>query len=98
MLEVKMNCQGLIPVTIYATRNEINKQRSFLEHGMRSGFTKRHCPKCNGNIFINRDESDSGFGRNRYGWDEWCLQCGYTHHVQPGTVLTEEPGTISTTK
>ena len=34
---------------------------------MREGFTKKRCPKCGGNIFLDRD---------LYDWYEQCLQCG----------------------
>jgi len=36
---------------------------------MRGRFTQKRCPKCGGNIFLDRD---------LYGWYEKCLQCGYT--------------------
>ena len=36
---------------------------------MRGGFTQKRCPKCGGNIFLDRD---------LYGWYEQCLQCSYT--------------------
>ncbi|MFC2013812.1 hypothetical protein ACFLU8_02900 [Chloroflexota bacterium] len=40
---------------------------------MRSMFVKKHCPKCNGNIYL---ESDN------YGCYEQCLQCGYSHDIK----------------
>lgn len=56
---------------------------------MKIGFTKKRCPKCNGNIFIDRDSHvDSEEEYN--GWYEWCLQCGYTRYLKPTTVLMEE--------
>jgi uncharacterized protein (DUF983 family) len=33
------------------------------------GFTNKRCPKCGGNIFVDRDFR---------GWYEQCLQCGYS--------------------
>lgn len=35
---------------------------------MRGRFTQKRCPKCGGNIFLDKDS---------YGWYEQCLQCGY---------------------
>ncbi|RLC63951.1 MAG: hypothetical protein DRI01_04280 [Chloroflexi bacterium] len=39
---------------------------------MREGFTQKRCPKCGGNIFLDRD---------LYGWYEQCLQCSYTSNL-----------------
>ncbi len=36
---------------------------------MREGFMPKHCPKCGGNVYLDRDY---------YGWYEKCLQCAYT--------------------
>ncbi|RLC61512.1 MAG: hypothetical protein DRI01_08395 [Chloroflexi bacterium] len=36
---------------------------------MREGFVQKRCPKCGGNIYLDRDY---------HGWYEKCLQCGYT--------------------
>ena len=36
---------------------------------MREGFSQKRCPKCGGNVYLDRD---------LYGWYEQCLQCGYT--------------------
>jgi len=44
---------------------------------MRTGFTSQKCPKCGGNIFIDREYSLEG---SFVAWfeQESCLQCGYT--------------------
>ena len=36
---------------------------------MKEGFTRKRCPKCGGNVYLDRDY---------YGWYEKCLQCAYT--------------------
>jgi hypothetical protein len=35
----------------------------------RSGFVQKKCPKCGGNVYLDKDE---------YGWFEQCLQCSFT--------------------
>ena len=35
----------------------------------RGGFLQKKCPRCGGNVFLDRDE---------YGWLEQCLQCSYS--------------------
>ena len=35
----------------------------------RSGFVQKKCPKCGGNVYLDKDE---------YGWYEQCLQCAFT--------------------
>ncbi len=37
---------------------------------LRTGFVHRRCPKCGGNIYLDKDH---------YGWYEQCLQCGYSY-------------------
>lgn len=37
---------------------------------IKSSPATRRCPKCNGNLFVNRDEKDN--------WYLECLQCSYT--------------------
>ena len=32
----------------------------------------KSCPKCNGDMLINRDSD---------GWYQWCLQCGHQHDL-----------------
>jgi hypothetical protein len=39
---------------------------------MREGFVQKHCPKCGGNVYLDRDY---------YGWYERCLQCAYTRDL-----------------
>ncbi len=41
------------------------------------------CPRCNGDLFTQRDE---------YGWQEQCLQCGYTRDLKPLTPLAYSSG------
>jgi len=40
---------------------------------IRGGFIEKKCPKCGGNVFLDRDH---------YGWYEQCLQCGYTRELE----------------
>lgn len=40
---------------------------------MREGFVKKRCPKCGGNVYLDRDY---------HGWYEQCLQCGYIRNLQ----------------
>jgi len=35
--------------------------------------TAHRCPKCGGNLYIDRDY---------HGWYEQCLQCGYTRNLK----------------
>lgn len=56
---------------------------------MVSGFSARRCPRCNGNIFFERNDSVSPEERPRE-WYGWCLQCGYTLYLRADTVLKEE--------
>lgn len=65
------------------------------EGGMRRGFTNRHCPKCNGNIFVDQD-SYYNPEESYYGWYEWCLQCGLRRDLKPADILEEELNLIST--
>ena len=68
-----------------------------LGRGMRRGFTNRHCPKCNGNIFLDQDDYFDP-KESYYGWYEWCLQCGFRHDLNPDSVLLEEANEISAVK
>ena len=36
---------------------------------------QRRCPKCGGNLYIDRDH---------YGWYEQCLQCSFTRNLRVG--------------
>ncbi len=56
---------------------------------MRKGFTNRRCPKCGGNIFVERD-NDTGIAEDYHGWYEWCLQCGFRRYLKPTTLPMEE--------
>ena len=41
----------------------------------------KSCPKCKGNVIIDRDQ---------YGWYEQCMQCGYLADLED-IVLVEKP-------
>ena len=64
---------------------------------MRRGFTKKRCPKCNGNVFVDHENHIDSEGDYR-GWYEWCLQCGYTRYLQATTNLMQEFKLIPVTK
>jgi transposase-like protein len=55
---------------------------------VKRGFTRRRCPKCNGNFFVDRD-NDFGTG-GEHGWYEWCLQCSYVCYMEPAAILMEK--------
>ena len=40
---------------------------------MKSGFVQKRCPKCGGNIYLDRDY---------FGWYEQCLQCSHTRYLE----------------
>jgi ribosomal protein S27AE len=42
----------------------------------------KSCPKCGGDVFIDRDMS---------GWYEQCLQCGYIHDMETIVEVKEQP-------
>jgi len=48
---------------------------------MKQGFTKRKCPKCKGNIFLDRAYYFDGSLIKWYE-EEACLQCGFTFGSQ----------------
>lgn len=48
-------------------------------------ITEKHCPKCGGNIYLDRDS---------YGWYEECLQCSYTRDLETIVEVPEEPEQI----
>jgi len=50
-----------------------NNSRDNCEEKLREGFTLMRCPRCGGNIYLERDSGD---------WREHCLQCGYTCDLQ----------------
>jgi hypothetical protein len=43
---------------------------------MKTGFTKRKCPKCGGNLYIDSDYCIEGSFISWYE-EETCLQCGF---------------------
>jgi len=56
---------------------------------MKRGFTNRHYPKCNGNIFMDQDDYFDP-KESYYGWYEWCLQCGFRRNLKPADVFIEK--------
>jgi tRNA(Ile2) C34 agmatinyltransferase TiaS len=50
---------------------------------MRAGFVNKRCPKCGGNVYIDKDF---------YGWYEKCLQCGYASDLQSLVEVREKVG------
>jgi len=52
---------------------------------MREGLTQGRCPKCGGNLFLDKD---------LYGWYEQCLQCSYTGDLED--VIERQDGTGKT--
>ena len=57
---------------------------------MVKGRNAMRCPKCHGNIFLERDDSIRSRGQS-YGWNGWCLQCGYMIYLKADELLPEEP-------
>lgn len=51
---------------------------------MIEGFVRKRCPKCGGNVYLDRDN---------YGWYDKCLQCAYTSDLN----IIEVPKNISGT-
>ena len=56
---------------------------------MRTGFTNQKCPKCGGNIYLDREYSLEGSFVIWYEQESY-LQCGYTCYPKPDTALMEE--------
>jgi predicted RNA-binding Zn-ribbon protein involved in translation (DUF1610 family) len=52
---------------------DTDNSRDNWEEKLREGFTRMRCPRCGGNIYLERDSGD---------WYEHCLQCGYTSDLQ----------------
>jgi predicted nucleic-acid-binding Zn-ribbon protein len=48
---------------------------------MREGFVGKRCPKCGGNIYLDRDY---------YGWYEQCLQCSHTRYLETVVEVREK--------
>lgn len=44
-------------------------------------FPRKYCPKCGGNIYLDRD---------CYGWYEKCLQCAHTHDLSDVVEVQEK--------
>ena len=55
---------------------------------MKTGFTKRKCPKCGGNLYLDSDYCIEGSFINWYE-EETCLQCGfiYSAEIPPKAVV-----------
>lgn len=47
---------------------------------MKEGFVQKQCPKCGGNVYLDRDY---------HGWYEQCLQCSYTRDLESIVALQE---------
>lgn len=69
----------------------MDRQTSRSDTQMKEGFLRGRCPKCGGNVYLDRDH---------YGWHEECLQCGYAHDLQalvePGAKVARIPETWQT--
>ena len=48
---------------------------------MKNGFTKRKCPKCGGNLYLDSDYYIEGSFISWYE-EETCLQCGFTKGME----------------
>jgi len=56
--------------------------RIFEKHeGGRRMIRMKSCPKCNGDVLIDRDQ---------YGWYEQCIQCGLMRDLKPVTPLPDQ--------
>jgi len=64
---------------------------------MRTGFTNQKCPRCGGNIFVDREYSLEGSFVIWYE-QESCLQCDYICYPKPDTALMEEFQVTEATK
>jgi len=53
---------------------------------MREGFIQKRCPKCGGNIYLDRDY---------YGWFEKCLQCSHTSYLETVVEVGDKVGKAS---
>jgi len=51
---------------------------------MKEGFTAKRCPKCGGNIFLDRDFN---------GWYEQCLMCSYRRDLTTVVEVLEKVST-----
>lgn len=49
---------------------------------MRSGFIQKRCPKCGGNVYIDKDYYN--------GWYEQCLQCSQTRYLETIVEVQEQ--------
>lgn len=59
------------------------------DKGTKKGVGIKRCPKCNGNIFFERDDSIS-IRSQPTEWRGWCLQCGYTLYLSDREMQKEE--------
>ena len=48
---------------------------------MKTGFTKRKCPKCGGNLYLDSDYCIEGSFISWYE-EETCLQCGFICNIE----------------
>ena len=53
---------------------------------MIGGFVKKRCPKCGGNIYLDKDF---------YGWYEECLQCSHSRHLETIIEVGEKVGKVN---
>jgi predicted nucleic-acid-binding Zn-ribbon protein len=66
------------------------------EHQVKNGFTEKKCPKCGGNLYLDRDYYFDG------GFISWynqvsCLQCGFNHSVMAPPQKATTPVTAART-
>ena len=50
-----------------------NNRNTDRRHGVIGGFLQKRCPRCRGNVYLDKD---------KFGWYEECLQCGYNRDLQ----------------
>jgi len=49
----------------------------------------KSCPKCKGDVIIDRDQ---------YGWYEQCMQCGYLSDLEDMVLVEEQPVKVKKNK
>ena len=62
----------ILLIAIYFQRTKINS-KIFGQGVIMTMQTEKSCPKCNGDVFVEKDIS---------GWYERCLQCGYDRDLK----------------